>query len=363
MVPSDTVVSLCSMPKHHSRTLSYSEIQTAMSCWARWDFAYGGRLAGSTLKPLEIERRLSDGRAWGAALAAYHANQDKLFPLIYAREALSKTLEADATAQMEAGLAVDMIALADMELRLASMLDHYAATASPLPGPLVRLEDELNVALPSRTGKHSSSRYRFMGYIDGWVSEDGQWLVEYKLRDSLQPLWLIELSQQIRWYAWALRRTQGGYGPVGVIVDERLNEAPRPAGVTPKTRKVSHTAHQFTTPDLYVAACAEMGEDPHEDVVRDLGTRVWQQRHPIPFRPGELDEAGEALVSAAKLIRDLDSGELSPVRNAVPQLCRSCRFRRICANPQDDLFVESLFERTVPKRLRDQEPEAVPTAA
>jgi CRISPR/Cas system-associated exonuclease Cas4 (RecB family) len=339
-----------------TRSLSYSEIQTAMSCWARWDFQYGGRLAGSTLKPRETERRLSDGRAWGAALAAYHANAHQLFPLMEARAALTRQINEDAEAQMDAGIPVDLVQLVEMELRLGAMLDHYVATAPPMPGTLTRVEDALDVPLPSRGAGRSSSRYRFLGYIDGYL--EGPWIVEYKLRDSLQPLWLIELSQQTRWYAWALQRLQGGSGPVGVIVDERLNEAPKPAAITPKTRKVSHTAHQLTTPESYLAACEEMGEDPHDDVVRDLHSRVWQQRHQIPFRPGELEEAGEALVSAAKLIRDLDSGEFQPVRNAVPMLCRSCRYRRICANPHDELFVESLYERTVPKRLRTPDPMA-----
>ena len=55
------------------RLLSHTEIDTALTCFARWDFAYGGHLAGATLKPREIAPVLSDGRAWGNAVAAYHA--------------------------------------------------------------------------------------------------------------------------------------------------------------------------------------------------------------------------------------------------------------------------------------------------
>jgi len=33
-------------------------------------------------------------------------------------------------------------------------------------------------------------------------------------------------------------------------------------------------------------------------------------------------------------------------------LCGRCRYSAICDNPTDDLAVDVLFERTVPKRLR-----------
>jgi hypothetical protein len=216
----------------------------------------------------------------------------------------------------------------------------------------VRLEDPIDVPLPSRTGLSSSRRYRFSGYLDGFVEDGGEWIVEYKLRGQLTPAWLIELGQQVKWYAWA-RRQVTGHEIVGVLVDERLNAAPHGAMVTPKTHKVAHRKDQLTTVDSYLTACLEYGEDPHDDVVEALQARVWQHRVPIVFRPGELDEGGRDLVSAAKLIRDLDSGELWPVRNSQRQLCQGCRFRRVCANPDDDLFVETLFERTVPKRLRE----------
>jgi hypothetical protein len=73
---------------------------------------------------------------------------------------------------------------------------------------------------------------------------------------------------------------------------------------------------------------------------------------PILFRDGELDEAGRELVTAAQLIRDLDAGHLEPLRHVSPMTCNGCRYRRICANPDDELFVESLFELVEPKRER-----------
>jgi len=86
-----------------------------------------------------------------------------------------------------------------------------------------------------------------------------------------------------------------------------------------------------------------------------LGQRQWGQRVSVMFGPEELDAAGEELVSAAKLIRDLDRGELTPIRNAHKLRCNGCRFRSICADPTDEATVDEEFERTVPKRLRDPE--------
>jgi hypothetical protein len=60
------------------------------------------------------------------------------------------------------------------------------------------------------------------------------------------------------------------------------------------------------------------------------------------------------LVSAAKLIRDLDSGELHPIRNAGPH-CNRCPFREICPTPDDQLYLEALYERRIPKRFKEQE--------
>jgi hypothetical protein len=35
--------------------------------------------------------------------------------------------------------------------------------------------------------------------------------------------------------------------------------------------------------------------------------------------------------------------------------CNFCKFNPICNEPGDEVFVDSLFERTVPKRLRGSE--------
>ncbi|CAB4197781.1 PD-(D/E)XK nuclease superfamily [uncultured Caudovirales phage] len=336
------------------RLLSYSEIETAMTCWARWDFAYGGRLAGDTLKSKSIAPILSDGRAWGAGVAAWHAATDSLLAPIQAHHALSDSLDADEAEMHDHGIPVDQVQRLESENRLGEMLDHYMATASPLPN-LTRLEGEVIVAIPSRSGKHASTRYRFQCFLDGFTDADGeQWIVEFKLRRQLQQAALVQKSRQPRWYAWALTTSQNGHAPTGVLIDERLNDVPKPARIL-KSGKPSHAKDQLCTSEDYVAVCLAADEQPKIEIVEHLRTRQWQQRIPLLFRSGEIDEAGQDLVSAAKLIRDLDSGVLTPVRNASQFHCGGCRYREVCAEPSDKLFVDSLFERTVPKRLRELE--------
>src|SRR5262245_31274066 len=110
------------------RRLSYSEISTALTCTARWDFAYGGRLAGDALADRYIKPILRDGRAWGAGVAAYHAAGANLLALYEGVEAMRASLDADVKHMVDAGVATDATfadrvnALAHLE----AMLRHYA---------------------------------------------------------------------------------------------------------------------------------------------------------------------------------------------------------------------------------------------
>lgn len=353
-----------------SRSISYSEISSAQTCQARHAFGYTGHLTyGQTLHRRAIAPRLSHGRAWGAAVAAWHA-----FPADHtlmgcwqpvrakmaAHGSLLASYAADIAEQAQSGVWVSPLLQVERQNWLAEVLDHYVATADRLPN-LTRLEGEIDIPLPSRTGRRSSSLYRFQGFIDGFTVDDHdhEWIDEFKLRDSLTSVKQIELGRQIRWYAWAHQRASGRQ-VVGVIVDERLSKAPKPPRLVQARRKhegidgyvPSHAVDQLCLPEDYLTLCEEYGVSYHDETVLALQQRVWQQRVPIPFRPSELEEAGQELVSAAKLIRDLDSGDLFPVRNAQPALCNGCKFRDVCAEPNDELFVDTLFERTVPKRLR-----------
>jgi hypothetical protein len=229
-------------------------------------------------------------------------------------------------------------------------------TVEPLT--VERLEQELDVSIPSRTGRRASSRYRFLAYVDAINPEGGGvWLVEFKLRGALQPVEMIQLSRQIRWYAWAYQRWSG-QRVLGVLVDERLNEVPKPPRMVQGRKKdeakvPSHAKDQHCTADDYVAVCHAYGV-PVQEATRDaLAARKWHQRVPIQFREGELVEAGTELVAAAKLIGQLDSGELYPVRNSRPGNCNGCRYKAICPNPRDELYLDDLYERRPPKRDLD----------
>ena len=334
-----------------TRLLSYSELKTAMDCLARWDFAYGGRLAGSALRSRRIAPRLSEGRAFGAAAAEWHAQSSSLLANWLAHQAAAESLEADFDEMRAAGVPVTAGELSEAHSRISAVLDHYMATAEPMP--LTRLEDELDVPLPSRGGVRGSNRYRFTGRIDGFAPDElgHQWIVEFKLRGQLMPAWLIQLSAQLRWYSWALGRQQGDQFPVGVLVEERLNGFPLPARIL-KSGQPSKDQAQHTTGELYRQACAETGAEVDELVAEMFDRRQWQQRTPIVFRPGELEDAAAELVGAARLIAALDAGEIVPIRNASRAHCSGCQFREICPAPSDRLFVESLFERIPAKRDR-----------
>lgn len=356
-----------------SRALSYTEVSTAMTCQARHAFAYTGHLThGETLHRRAIAPRLSSGRAWGAAVAAWHAfSQDDSLLGVYhpmmakiaAQHALRASYASDIAEQQDSGVRVDPELQIERELWLAGILDHYMATAPKLSN-LERLEGEIDVPLPSRTGRQASSLYRFTGYVDGVEVQPGSELVlEFKLRDQLTPVPMIELGRQIRYYAYSRQRATG-VPVVGVVVDERLSQAPKPARLVQSQRKSegingmvpSHAVNQLCTPESYVALCEEFDVKPHPDTVAALTGRVWQQRVPIMFGPSELEEAGRELVSAAETIRDLDSGQRYPVRNGQIHICRGCRFKDICSHPNDDLYVDTLFERRVPKRLKPPKP-------
>lgn len=332
----------------------------ALTCQAQWDFAYGGHLAGSALESKTIAPILSEGRAWGAAVAAYHVSLGggAIEPGRAAITALDASLDADADAQRENGVH-DSERHDEMRKHLLKLLLHYIWECEDFTLDPSGIERELLVPIPSRSGKGYSNRYWFQGYIDGKRDVNGNpWLVEFKLRKQLTPVQLIQLDRQIRRYAWAWWRSTG-IKPMGIEVHERWNEEPKPPRILKATKKhpegkVSHAKDQLTTAESYIDTCSEYDIEPHEDTVAALRARRWQQTVPILFRDGELEEAGRELVSAAKLIHDLDTGKLWPVRNSRPQNCRGCRFREICPAPDSEL-VEALFARVPAKRDREEQ--------
>lgn len=329
------------------RTLSQTEVARALDCQAAHAFRYTGHLSGGdALRPKQIAPLLSGGRAWGAAMAAYHSTGADLQAAI---AAATMSLNDDADRQREAGVFLRE-PYEELLGHLSGLLLHNHAD-----GPELRVntdvEHELDVPIPSRTSARASSRYRFRAYVDAYrFTDHGVRLVEYKLRKSLQPVSMIALGRQFRWYSWAWGRSYG-VEVEGIDVIERLNEVPKPARIL-KSGKPSHDKSQLCTVEAYLAVCAEHDEEPHEDTLEALRARRWWQLVPIEFRQGELREAGRELVSAARLIGQLDSGRTLPLRNAGHR-CRWCDFKDICPAP-DDALVDTLFDRVPPKRDREE---------
>jgi hypothetical protein len=332
-----------------TRTLSYSEISTALDCEARWDFRYGDRLAGTSLAEKAIAPLLSQGRAWGAAVATLHSTpgDDRGRAAV---AALDESLDEDAEIQKEHGV-FDQEEFDATRLRLLTILNHYMSSAEIVPMDEV-LEKELYVPILARTGSgRPSSKYRMQCFLDATETDEygNVWLDEFKLRTSLTPAKLITRQRQIRWYAWAWWQDTG-QKVIGVYVNERLNETPKPPRVL-KSGKLSHAKDQMCTPEAYEAACLEYDEEPVQTTVDSLAARKWHQRVPVMFRDGELERAGEELVSAAQLIHGLDTAQRTPLRNVKRANCNWCPFDEVCEDP-DPRLVDALFERKPAKRDR-----------
>lgn len=313
-----------------------------LDCAARWDFQYGGRLAGSALQPKETPVLLREGRIWGAAVAELHATGREA-----AFATLDEQLEVDARQQEEAGFYVHEIYEETRE-KLWTLLEQYAEEAEIIT--LEALEREFLVPLPSRSGKGRSNRYQLHAFFDGIHTDPCGRIfpVEFKLRKTLSSFEMVANNRQIRRYAWAYRQ-ETGEDVAGIIVDERLNAIPKPPRIL-KSGKVSHAKDQLTTAVLYRQACEDAGEDLNEETCAALDAREWQKRHVVFLTDLEIEEAGKELVSLGQQVQALDSGLIYPTRNVKPQLCNGCRFREICNHPEDRDVVEALFNRVPAKR-------------
>lgn len=332
-----------------TRTLSHTELQTLTECFARWDLTYSDALAGSSLHPKVTAPILREGRAWGAAVAAWHATGS----VARATEALTRALDDDADRMIAAGT-FDRDEYTGMRAKLDGILQHYTATASRLP--IDSPEHEFDVTIPSRTGRRASNRYRLQGRFDGLHTDsDGRmWIAEFKLRRTLSTLDSLVLDRQGRRYAWAWWRATGQM-VAGVIYDETLNQAPQAPRIL-ASGKTSSDKRQHTTADWYLASCADTGATPVPETVDALRSRLWQQRHRIIFRPGELDDTGRELVSLARLVHDLEAGRITPVRAPSARRCPGCPYRDICPDPTDTPLVDAAYVRAPAKRDRNETP-------
>lgn len=383
-----------------NRQVSWTEISTALTCFAQWDFQYGGRLAGSTLKRRAMTTRLTEGSAWGVAFQSWHRGDDdwtvagKMLDAIRlevekASARAVGSLDAEHEAEILAGYVREGVHIAD---HVGGMMALYMERAERLPG-LTMIEEE--IVVPIFKG------WEFLAYLDGHTVEDDiPWIVESKSRDSLMEIQVVKRLPQYRFYAAAYRR-KFGLDPkqsVGVIVDETINrpvEQPKmvQAGkedpklyycracrsapgepctgqrgeiktfhaerreLTQMTYAPSHDTRQYTTSALYIAACEQAGVEPKQETVEAFDARVWHRRVHILFTPAQLDAAWRDIQTAALLIDELDAGYLSPVRNGSVKNCNSCRFSSICDEPDNDFVITQSFERGTPKRLMGEKPE------
>jgi hypothetical protein len=324
------------------RSISHSEAAVLLDCQAKHDFAYVGQLAGTAIKPIATHLRLREGKAWGRAMAAYHSGIHELTPY----QQILASLAEDAQEML-----IEPEEMEETRTRLFALLDDYASECSSLM--IDQLELELDVQIPSRNGKRASTLYRFSGFIDGVKREPGgDWLAEFKLRGQLSSVEQVAFMRQTRWYAWGYEQ-QTGRSVAGVIVDERLNQVPKPARIL-QNGSPSHAKDQATTPGLYAAACREHGIEPNAETLAALASRRWQERHTIFLTRTEIEEAGKQLTSVARLAGQFDSGLLYPVRNPSQFRCPACAYRDICNTPTDADLVDALYERIPSKKDRQE---------
>lgn len=333
------------------RSISHSEAAVLLDCQAKHDFSYVGQLAGSALQPITKHVRLREGKAWGRAMAAYHLTRYVTIDerLVTAHSEIEMSIGED----VSQNILIDPEDVREMSDKMHALFTDYAAVTEPIGVHSTELE--LDVQIPARSGKRASTRYRFTGFLDAIQTDpyDRDWIIEFKLRGQLSSVEQVALMRQIRWYAWGYQRMTGRK-VAGVIVEERLNQVPKPARILANGLP-SHTEKQATTPGLYAAACREAGIEPNAETLSLLAERRWQARHTIFLSEREIDEAGLQLTSVANLAGQFDSGLLYPTRNPSQFRCPSCSFRDICNSPHDADLVEALFARVPAKKDRVQE--------
>jgi CRISPR/Cas system-associated exonuclease Cas4 (RecB family) len=312
-------------------TITQSMVASLLQCPAKFSFEYGD-MAGFPIRPKVPALRLREGRAWGEAAQRYHAYalSDHPRAVSEATRGIVEMLEEDAQAMRDAGM-WDETEHDETVAKMFDILAHYCATSEPLN--LIQREHELSLVFPDFT---------YQCHIDG-VHQDpdgGIWIVEFKLRGAgrMTPLDQIQLWRQIRWYALSYGVNYGQ--PVrGVIVDERLNDAPKPVRYN-KDGAVSAT--QSCTYEAYLAACAERRQMPHDPTSDRLLAKTWHQRHELILTADEMEDARIELGSAAKLTGLYRDHELAPIRNPGP-LCATCAYNVICPSPSDDRLREAMY--------------------
>lgn len=335
------------------RWLSFSELSLLQRCEQAHDFRYVGQLTGGfALRPRQVTPRMREGTAWGVAVAALHETRE----LEAAHVALAQELGRQRTELEQAG-ALDPEQFEQSSRTLAAALDDYHRHGELLPD-FGQRERRFAVRAPAVTRQGGrSNAYGYLCFVDGVCVDDhgDPWIVEFKWRGRLDPLEWVHRSPQLAWAVWAARET--GLPVVGVVLDERLAEAPAPVALN---KDGSPSARQRCRVDTYLDACAQTGTTPNPKTVDQLRQRVWQRRAWIRYTAAELEFAEQALAGLATRVGQLDRGQITPVRNASPYTCPGCLFREICMTPHDHELLDALFDRVEPKRQREGEFDGAP---
>lgn len=345
------------------RTLSHSETETLTTCSLAHDLRYvGNSLGGVTLKSRFTHYNLRRGSAWGIGVQVWHETGD----LPSAKTLMLHSIAEDAEQQKNAGVyTTDAEAEhTEMSYLLRSCLEHYARTTPRLA--LTEPERKLLVKIPGLRG------WRFECRLDGVVAgQYGPYPYESKLRNQLTSHDQIDKSRQPRWYAWAWREESHEI-PAGFIVDERLAQIAPDIDASiiltagSKARKDGSqkdpprpTKHQACTAETYRQACIDGGFDIDPETAdacdRKHDPATYHRRVVIRFTHRELDEAGEQIRSAARLIRLHERGVLTPIRNPSPMRCPGCAFRELCTEPTREMAEALPFALSTPKRFRGVE--------
>jgi PD-(D/E)XK nuclease superfamily protein len=311
-----TLVSVA--PESKKRYVSNEELRTLFNCEAQWDFRYGDRLAGDSLKPLTDVDRLVSGSIWDRLAKSY--NRNGIYPK--SREAM----------QDLCGFSIE---LAEYEKQLA----------------LIRRYSSMN--RPIRTTEVAEYRVAVSPILDLWVSpddlyasSDGLWYIDYKLRASLTSVEYLQRNMQGMLYVWGARKA--GIDIKGIIFDETLNEMPAEVRYNKDGRP---SKVQTCSASDYLKGCVSGGYLPDPEIIKKLEDRKVHQRVVVDHFDFDLDTIEATIQSAYTRITFLENGLLYPTRTRNSMICRYCRYNNICEFPEPD-YIDFLYERKPAKRYR-----------
>lgn len=229
------------------RRLSYSQVSQWTRCRRAWAFKYREELFPRFDRPsLDLGSAVHEGLAAGLQGFSYEEAINRWADEKYSLELLPEEQEVLQGLLTKAyGITAKSLAFID--------LGHKWETVKHDGKPLIEHEFESELGVPGWDGFH--------GYVD-WVARElatGQvWLIDFKVRDSMQPVEAEEFNLQMAIYQYLLGKLN--IPAVGSIAWQIRNELPK----SPKVNKdgtISRAACA-TDWDTYSAAVVAAGQDP-----------------------------------------------------------------------------------------------------